>query len=256
MSASRAVVDPGAGGSGEPVVRLLPPGKAGRNTVADHITTAQLAPAQLPKTHRRGQQTLIRCDSGGGTYEFVAWLAQRGRRLPYSVGMTITDAIHHTVLKIPATAWTAVAEPDGEIRDGAWVAELVGDVLDGWPKGMRLIVQQEPPHPGAQLRFTDADGMRLTCLPPTQPTRQSPSWSCATAGAPRAEDRIRAARATGLRTRPLRHRVGGLDNCSWPAKTQVERSRFGGGLPSRGMFQRKMPEPSLSDAAFRSLRSI
>ncbi len=28
--------------------------------------------------------------------EFVAWLAKRGRWLSYSVGMTITDAIHHT----------------------------------------------------------------------------------------------------------------------------------------------------------------
>ncbi|WP_328548842.1 hypothetical protein [Streptomyces platensis] len=27
---------------------------------------------------------------------------------------------------------------------------------------MRLIVRKERPHPGAQLRFTDADGLRLT----------------------------------------------------------------------------------------------
>lgn len=30
--------------------------------------------------------TLIRTDSGGGTHEFVAWLAKRGRWLSYSVG--------------------------------------------------------------------------------------------------------------------------------------------------------------------------
>lgn len=29
---------------------------------------------------------------------------------------------------------------------------------------MRLIVRKERPHPGAQLRFTDADGLRLTCF--------------------------------------------------------------------------------------------
>lgn len=29
---------------------------------------------------------------------------------------------------------------------------------------MRLIVRKERPHPGAELRFTDADGMRLTCF--------------------------------------------------------------------------------------------
>lgn len=78
--------------------------------------------------------------------------------------MVITEAIHQHVLKVPASAWTAAVEADGEIRDGAWVAELTGDVLDGWPEGMRLIVRKERPHPGAQLRLTDADGMRLTCF--------------------------------------------------------------------------------------------
>lgn len=159
-----AFVDHGRGGSGEPAAALLRPGNAGSNTAADHITTAQLALAQLPKKYRRGRQTLIRTDSGGGTHEFVAWLAKPGRWLSYSVGMTITDAIHAAVLRIPATAWTVAVEPGGEIRDGAWVAELDGDCLKGWPAGMRLIVRKERPHPGAQLRFTDADGMRLTCF--------------------------------------------------------------------------------------------
>lgn len=71
--------DHGRGGSGEPVAGLLRPGNAGSNTAADHITTAQLALAQLQKKYRRGRETLIRTDSGGGTHEFVAWLAQRGR---------------------------------------------------------------------------------------------------------------------------------------------------------------------------------
>ncbi|MYV49679.1 IS1380 family transposase, partial [Streptomyces sp. SID2888] len=115
-------VDHGRGGSGEPVVGLLRPGNAGSNTAADHIEAARLALAQLPKRYRRGRRTLIRCDSGGGTHEFVAWLAARGRWLSYSVGMTITDAVHQAVLKVPASAWTPAVEPDGEIRDGAWVA--------------------------------------------------------------------------------------------------------------------------------------
>ncbi len=76
-------VDHGSGGSGEPVAALLRPGNAGSNTAADHITTAQLALAQLPKKYRRGRRTLIRTDSAGGTHEFVAWLAQRGRWLSY-----------------------------------------------------------------------------------------------------------------------------------------------------------------------------
>jgi len=32
------------------------------------------------------------------------------------------------------------------------------------PAGMRVIVRKERPHPGAQLRFTDTDGLRLTAI--------------------------------------------------------------------------------------------
>uniref|UniRef100_UPI002930A451 IS1380 family transposase n=1 Tax=Streptomyces sp. MK7 TaxID=3067635 RepID=UPI002930A451 len=201
-----AFVDHGPGGTGEPVAALLRPGNAGSNTAVDHITTAQLALAQLPKRYRRGRQTLVRTDSAGGTHDFVAWLARRGRWLSYSVGMVITDAIHQHVLKVPASAWTPAVEADGEIRDGAWVAELTGDVLDGWPKGMRLIVRKERPHPGAQLRLTDADGMRLTCFATNTADRPIAELELRHRLRARAEDRIRAARATGLRNLPL-HRT-------------------------------------------------
>ncbi|MGW4443916.1 hypothetical protein [Streptomyces sp. NPDC004682] len=61
--------------------------------------------------------------------------------------MTVTEVIHEHVLKVPAPAWTAAVETNGEVRDGAWVAELTGSLLDGWPKGMRLILRKERPHP-------------------------------------------------------------------------------------------------------------
>ncbi|MFG2504218.1 IS1380 family transposase [Streptomyces rubiginosohelvolus] len=198
-----AFVDHGPGGSGEPVAGRLRPGNAGSNTASDHIHTAQLALAQLPKTYRRGRQTLIRTDSGGGTHEFVAWLAQRGRWLSYSVGVTLTDAIHQAVLKVPPSAWTPAVEPDGEVRDGAWVAEVDGDCLKSWPKGMRLIVRKERPHPGAQLRITDADGLRLTCFATNTVDVPIASLELRHRQRARAEDRIRSARATGLRNLPL-----------------------------------------------------
>ncbi|GGR66155.1 hypothetical protein GCM10010282_68990 [Streptomyces roseolus] len=81
-----AFVGHGPGGTGELVAALLRPGNAGSNTAADHITTAHLALAQLPKHCRRGRQTLIRTDSVGGTHDFVSWLAKQGRWLSYSVG--------------------------------------------------------------------------------------------------------------------------------------------------------------------------
>lgn len=164
-----AFVDHGPTGSGEPVAALLRPGNAGSNTAADHVTTTKLALAQLPRQYRRGRSTLIRTDSAGGTHEFLNWLTKPGRWLSYSVGMTITDAVHHAVLQVPDSAWTPAVEPGGQVRDDAWVAELAGDLLKGWPLGMRLIVRKERPHPGAQLRFTDADGMRLTCFATNTP---------------------------------------------------------------------------------------
>lgn len=196
-------VDHGRDGSGEPVAGLLRPGNAGSNTAADHITAARLALAQLPKQFRRGRQTLIRTDSGGGTHEFLDWLSARGRWLSYSVGMTITEQIHQAVLQVPASAWTPAVEPGGEIRDGAWIAELDGDCLKGWPKGMRLVVRKERPHPGAQLRITDADGMRLTCFATNTAGTPIAALELRHRQRARAEDRIRAARATGLRNLPL-----------------------------------------------------
>lgn len=198
-----AFVDHGATGSGEPVAGLLRPGNAGSNTAADHITTARIALAQLPTNYRRGRRTLMRTDSGGGTRKFVNWLAARGRWLSYSVGMTITEAIHQAVLLVPASAWTPAIEPGGKVRDGAWVAELAGDVLKGWPKGMRLIVRKERPHPGAQLRFTDVDGMRLTCFATNTANAPIAQLELRHRQRARVEDRIRTARDTGLRNLPL-----------------------------------------------------
>ncbi|KQW03245.1 IS1380 family transposase [Streptomyces sp. Root369] len=198
-------VDHGPGGTGEPVAALLRPGNAGSNTATDHITATQLALAQLPKKYRRGRQTLIRTDSAGGTHDFVSWLAKRGRWLSYSVGMTVTEAIHEHVLKVPAPAWTAAIETNGEVRDGVWAAELTGKLLDGWPTGMRLIVRKERPHPGAQLRITDADGMRITCFATNTADRPIAELELRHPLRARAEDRIRAARTTGLRNLPLHH---------------------------------------------------
>lgn len=198
-----AFVDHGPGGSGEPVAGLLRPGNAGSNTAADHIEAARTSLAQLPKKYRRGRRTLIRTDSAGGTHDFLNWLTTRGRWLSYSVGMTITDQVHQAVLKILGAVWTPAVEPGGEVRDGAWVAELAGDVLTGWPKGMRLIVRKERPHPGAQLRFTDADGMRLTCFATNTTRAPIAHLELRYRQRARAEDRIRAARDTGLRNLPL-----------------------------------------------------
>jgi hypothetical protein len=194
--------DHGTGGGGEPLAIMLRPGNAGSNTAADHITATRLALAQLPKHRRR--QVLIRADSGGGTREFLTWLSRPGRRLSYSIGFALTEEIQAAILALPAQAWTPAYDSGGQVRPGAWVAELTGMVkLEGWPKQMRLIVRKERPHPGAQLRFTDIDGHRFTCFVTNTKRGQLADLELRHRRRARCEDRIRAAKDTGLRNLPL-----------------------------------------------------
>jgi hypothetical protein len=103
--------DHGPDGGGEPLAIMLRAGNAGANTAADHIEATRLALAQLPADRRR--RTLVRADCGGGTREFVTWLAAPGRRLGYSVGMPLTDDICDAIRVIPDQAWTPAYDPGG-----------------------------------------------------------------------------------------------------------------------------------------------
>ena len=147
---------------------------------------------------------LIRADSGGGTHEFLAWLAKPGRRLHYSVGFTMTDEVQDAIGKIPARGMDPAYDGGGQVRDGAWVAELTGLLdLSSWPKGMRVIVRKERPHPGAQLRFTDIGGHRFTCFATSTRDGQLADLELRHRRRARCEDRIRNAKDTGLRNLPL-----------------------------------------------------
>jgi hypothetical protein len=194
--------DHGAEGSGEPLAFLLRPGNAGSNTASEHIEATTLALAQLPRRLRR--RVLIRADSGGGTHGFLTWLARPGRRLAYSVGFTITGDVQDAILDIPADGWTPAYDADRQVRPGAWVAEVTGMLdLSSWPKGMRVIVRKERPRPGAQLRFTDIDGHRFTCLATSTKGGQLAGLELRHRRRARCEDRIRCAKDTGLRNLPL-----------------------------------------------------
>ena len=97
------VADHGAGAGGEPLAIVLRPGNAGSNTASEHIEVTRLALAQLPRRSRR--RVLVRTDSGGGTHDFVKWLASPGRRLHYSVGMTITEDMQEAIRTLPDRVW-------------------------------------------------------------------------------------------------------------------------------------------------------
>ena len=109
---------------------------------------------------------------------------------------------------IPKEVWTPAYDGHDEIRDGAWVAELTGLLdLTRWPAGMRVIVRKERPHPGAQLRITDVDGMRITAFATNTktggPGTQLPDLELRQRRRARCEDRIRVSKDTGLMNLPL-----------------------------------------------------
>jgi hypothetical protein len=195
-----AFADHGAGAGGEALAIMLRPGNAGSNTAAEHIEVTGLALSQLPRRTRR--RVLIRTDSGGGTHDFLAWLA--ARRLHYSIGMTITDDMQDAILMLPERIWEPAYDADGQVRPGAWVAELTGLLdLTSWPEGMRVIVRKERPHPGAQLRFTDIGGHRFTAFTTDTRRGQLADLELRHRRRARCEDRIRNAKDTGLRNLPL-----------------------------------------------------
>jgi len=201
-----AWADHGPGGTGEPLAMLLRPGNAGSNTAADHIRVVQDALVQLPFVHGRigvGRQVLVRADGGGGTHKFLNWLT--GQRLSYSIGFTLTADMVQKLELIPPKAWTAAINSDRSARDGAWVADITGVITlsKDWPKGMRVLVRAERPHPGAQLTFTDLDGNRLTAFVTNTTRGQHADLELRHRQRARCEDRIRIAKDTGLRNLPL-----------------------------------------------------
>ena len=151
-----AWADHGADGTGEPLAIHLRPGNAGSNTAVDHIEVTRQALRQLPEHRvgtRPGRKVLIRTDGAGSSHAFLAWLT--AQRLSYSIGFGLPDDIADRLTRIPDKVWTPAYDADGQVRKGAWVAEVTGLLnLKTWPTGMRVIIRKERPHPGAQLRLT------------------------------------------------------------------------------------------------------
>jgi hypothetical protein len=202
---------------GEGLAGILRPGNAGSNTTADHVAILGLALAALPEYARPrpgepdSPQLLIRTDAAGATYGFAA--ACRTAGCGYSLGFTIDEPVQQAILSVPDDAWTPAYDIDGEPRDGAWIADLTGLLdLAKWPPGSRVIVRRERPHPGAQLRFTDADGHRFTAFLTDTQGGQLADLEVRHRSHARVEDRIRTGKATGLRNLPCR---GYAENKVW-----------------------------------------
>ena len=187
-------------------------GNAGANTACDHITVLDAALAQLPDAHRHGTPILIRADGAGGTKDFMTHirsLQEQGIATSFSVGWAITERERTAISALPAHVWAPAIDSDGDLREGAALAELTGllpaKTFTDYPTGTRVIVRRERPHPGAQLdAFEHRDGYRYTAFA-TDTARGQPAHLDARHRAhARVEDRIRCGKDTGLNHFPSR----------------------------------------------------
>ena len=118
--------------------------------------------------------------------------------------MQVDAHVREAILAQPEVAWTPAVEPDGQLRAGAEVCELTGWIdLHTWPPGTRALCRREDAHPGAQLRFTDHDGHRFQVFLTDQADPDIAVLELRHRQRARVEDRIRAAKATGLGNLPF-----------------------------------------------------
>lgn len=204
---------------GEALAGLLRRGNAGSNTAADHVSVLEMALAALPADARPGvpdgPRVLARSDSAGATHAFAAACRQAG--VGFSFGFPVDFRIKDIVDVIPADCWHPAIEAGDGLREGAWVTEVTDNIdLAAWPAGSRLILRKERPHPGAQLTFMDVEGMRITAFltdtPPGVIPGQVAGLELRHRQHARVEDRIRQAKATGLRNLPCR---AWNENAAW-----------------------------------------
>jgi len=200
--------------SGEALAGIVRAGNAGSNTAADHIEILDLALANLPEAARprlgdpTGARLVVRTDAAGATHGFAA--ACRARGVGFSYGFAITEPVRQAITAIPEEVWAPAIEPDGDIREGAEVVEITRLVdLAAWPMGSRLIVRRERPHPGAQLSLFDTVNEHRHTAFITDTARnvvpgQTAGLELRHRQHARIEDRIRQAKAAGLRNLPCR----------------------------------------------------
>ena len=187
----------------EALAMLLRPGNAGSNTAADHKTVIDLALAQIPAEQIESIAILVRADSAGATHETADHCHEGNLR--FSFGYELTETVRAAILETPDEDWIAALDQDGSVRENGEVVELTDRLgLSTWPKGSRLIVRRERPHPGAQLSFTDHDGYRFQAILTDQSDPEIAVLERRHRQRARVEDRIRDDKDTGLAKLPFK----------------------------------------------------
>jgi Transposase DDE domain group 1 len=191
-------------GSREALAAMLRPGNAPAHGAGDQIAVLERALEQLPRdvVADLGAEIVLRTDAAGSALALCQ--AARDARINYLVGFDLTKQVRRAILMLPADAWRPALRQNGQERDSAQVAEIT-HMLDfyDWPESSRVIVRRERPHPGAQLSFTDVDGHRFQATL-TDLAGDAVELERLHRARANAEDRVRAAKQTGLENLPFR----------------------------------------------------
>ena len=191
-------------GSREALAGMLRPGNAAAHSAGDQIAVLDEALEQLPLNVVADPdcEIVLRADAAGSALDLCE--AARDAKIGYLVGFDLTKQVRRAILSLPESAWSPALRQDGGEREGAQVAEIT-ELLEfyDWPEGSRVIVRRERPHPGAQLTFTDLEGHRFQATL-TDLAGDAVELECLHRARASAEDRVRAAKQTGLENLPFR----------------------------------------------------
>jgi len=191
-------------GSREALAGMLRPGNAAAHSAGDQIAVLDEALEQLPLKviADPDREIVLRSDAAGSALDLCQ--AARDAKIGYLVGFDLTKQVRRAILSLPEAAWRPALRQDGGEREGAQVAEIT-ELLEfyDWPEGSRVIVRRERPHPGAQLTFTDLEGHRFQATL-TDLAGDAVELECLHRARANAEDRVRAAKQTGLENLPFR----------------------------------------------------
>ncbi len=212
----------------ESLAMLLRPGNAGSNTFADHLSVLTAAIRQVPARMR--SKLLVRIDGAGASHELISHLlslSSRRRTVLFTSGWAITEPDEQAIGLLPASAWQAAVDQDGAIQEDKHVAEIthLTTRAAGWPAGLRWIARRTKPS-RRQMKnltaFERATGWRysiiMTNIPaaggiPGMPGSHHAQFTGVLHRQHAVvEDRVRAAKAMGLRNLPSKTWVV---NCGW-----------------------------------------
>jgi hypothetical protein len=190
---------------------MLRPGGATANNAADQLAVIDQAIGSLPAGwqagHRPGddpddvqRRLVVRADTAGGSRKMICGLASRN--LVFAVGMRATADAAAVIADLDEEGWGPAYDIGGRVRDGAQVREVPGLVPAWAPPGTRAIVRRERPHPGAQLRLWDHNGLRHQ-VTLTNDTADPTVIETDHRGHARVENRIKNLKDTGLSRLPF-----------------------------------------------------